>query len=311
MGDNRLENVKQLVWLQQNAFKTIAASHNAVDFTREALFAMQILGGNEYLCNVAMTNQDSLKHAILNVAAIGLSLNPAEPRAYLVPRKNKVCLDISYMGYKQLYEDTGAVQWVRAEIHYQKDVFEWHSFNRQPAHKFDPSEDRGEIKGCYVCAKLANDDIMSTYMKISDIYKIRDIYSESWKGKNRSFSPWSTNPLEMIKKTVIRYARKDWPAGKNKSDVRLEAVERVTQESEPVSLNPGISAKEFAERTDLILKIRGGLEILGEDEKTRIALCARAYGNPDLKEFEEMTIQNLKQALRMIKSEIDEKAVKT
>ena len=70
----------------------------SINFEREAGFALQLLEINDYALKIAMGNRQSVVNAITNIAAIGISLNPAKKQAYLVPRDNKICLDISWMG---------------------------------------------------------------------------------------------------------------------------------------------------------------------------------------------------------------------
>lgn len=308
--DNRLENVKQLVQQQRVDFDKLAKIHGAVNFLEEASFAMQVIQDSEFLCKIAMSNQESFRRAILNVAIIGLSLNPFKREAYLVPRKvnkvMKVCLDPSYIGYMNIYINIGAIQWFAAEIHRKQDDFVWLGFDSKPAHRFDPSEDRGPIKGAYVCAKLPSGDILSTYMKIDDIYKIRDTYSESWKSENRKYSPWFTQEETMVIKTVVRHAKTFWPYNRNS---RVDELERVVQDTDPLKLNPS-PEKDSPERADLLLKIRGALEIVGWTEEKHRKLCARAYGHPDLKSIEELTTMELQQALRMLSQEVDEQNAK-
>ena len=61
-----------------------------VTFAAESQFAVQALQGNKFLYDTAYKNSESLRNAIINVAAIGISLNPANKHAYLVPRDGKV-----------------------------------------------------------------------------------------------------------------------------------------------------------------------------------------------------------------------------
>jgi recombination protein RecT len=89
-------------------------SDKSIEFDREAGFALQILQGSDYLRSIALSNRESLYAAITNVAAIGVSLNPAEKLAYLVPRKKAVCLDISYMGLLDIAQSAGAIRWGQA-----------------------------------------------------------------------------------------------------------------------------------------------------------------------------------------------------
>lgn len=89
----------------------------ALKFESECLFAKQQLLKNDYTLTAAQNNPAALRAAILNVAAIGISLNPALAHAYLVPRSPgsakdasgryvskpaQVCLDISYRGLVKL-----------------------------------------------------------------------------------------------------------------------------------------------------------------------------------------------------------------
>jgi len=66
----------------QERFVSIAPQHMKYDSERG--FALQILKGNDYLMNAAKSHPSSLQAALVNVAAIGLSLNPAEKPAYLI-----------------------------------------------------------------------------------------------------------------------------------------------------------------------------------------------------------------------------------
>ena len=88
---------------QESKFMELdAANGSLVDFAQECLFARQQLLKNEFTLKTAANNPNSLQAAVLNVAAIGISLNPASAHAYLVPRDGAICLDISYRGLSKL-----------------------------------------------------------------------------------------------------------------------------------------------------------------------------------------------------------------
>jgi recombination protein RecT len=185
-------------------------SDNLIEFEREAGFALQILQGNGFLAKIAMSNQASLANAINNVAAIGISLNPASKLAYLVPRSGAVCLDISYMGLMHIAQQSGAIVWGQARIVHQLDKFQMEGIDKPPTHSYDPfgtDEQRGPIIGAYVVVKTDGGDYLTHAMAIGRIYDIRD-RSEAYKKKS---GPWMTDPEEMIKKTVIKQAAKTWP----------------------------------------------------------------------------------------------------
>lgn len=227
----RFENTVKLIERVAPEFNELAKIHGAVNFKREASFAVQSLKSNNYLAQVAYSNQDSLREAVLNVAAIGLSLSPVQKLAYLVPRDGKVCLDISYMGYIQLAVDVGAIKWAQAEIVCQNDKFVFNGMGERPEHSFEPFGDRGEIVGAYCLAKTHDCEFITSMMPISEIYGIRN-RSKGWKAhieKGKS-TPWVTDESEMIKKTVIKRAYKSWP----KSDTRQNRLEQAIDVSNQV-----------------------------------------------------------------------------
>ncbi len=186
----------------------------SITFEREASFAIQVIGGNTYMLGVAKGNRQSVVDAVTNVSAIGISLNPARRQAYLVPRKNKVCLDISYMGLIDLATATGSIRWAQAAVVHANDEFTLNGFDQAPTHKYKPFDPlRGDVVGVYVVVKTADGDFLTHPMAIGDVYAIRD-RSEAWKAYLRDESkrcPWNTDEAEMIKKTCVKQAYKYWP----------------------------------------------------------------------------------------------------
>lgn len=181
----------------------------SISFERESGFAIQILQNNDFAMKIAMGSKQSLLAAVTNIAAIGISLNPARKQAYLVPRGGKICLDISYIGLLDIAVASGSILWGQAELVRENDAFRKVGMDKQPVHDFEPfGKNRGEIVGVYVVVKLHNGDFLTTTMDIEEVYSIRD-RSESW--KRNGGGPWKTDEGEMIKKTVIRRAYKLWP----------------------------------------------------------------------------------------------------
>lgn len=183
-------------------------SDKNMSFEAEAGFAIQALS-TDYSTKVALANKQSVIDAVTNVAAIGLSLNPAKKQAYLVPRGGKICLDISYMGLIDLAVATGSILWAQCVVVFENDEFTLEGFDAPPIHKFNPfSTQRGNKIGAYACVKTPSGDYLTHAMSLVDVYAIRD-RSESWKGGKAT--PWKTDENEMIKKTVIKQAYKYWP----------------------------------------------------------------------------------------------------
>lgn len=202
----------QLINQQRETFIRVCADA-AIEFERESSFAMQVLQGNDYLMRTAMGNKASLQAAIVNVAAIGISLNPASKLAYLVPRDGKVCLDISYMGMMHLAQQTGAIQWGQAIVVKKADLFELQGIDKPPVHTFNPFDtERGDVVGVYVVVKTDAGDYLTHAMPISKVNDIRD-RSAAWKAYQSKGTkcPWVTDYEEMVKKTCVKQAAKYWP----------------------------------------------------------------------------------------------------
>lgn len=205
---NSLAIIQGDIYNAKDGFVAVQTDRS-INFEKEAGFALQILSGNEYMMGVAMKNRQSVVDAVTNIAAIGISLNPAKRQAYLIPRDGKVCLDISYMGLLDLAVSSGSLKWGQAALVHETDAFILNGFDKPPTHNFNPfAKDRGEVVGAYVVVKTADGDFLTTTMSIDEINAIRD-RSESWKRGKKG--PWATDPGEMAKKTVIKRASKLWP----------------------------------------------------------------------------------------------------
>lgn len=205
---NALSLISGDIYSAQGQFENVL-SDKTLNFEREAGFAIQVLGASDFAMTTAMKNRQSVINAVVNVAAIGISLNPAKKQAYLVPRDGRICLDISYMGLLDLAIQSGSILWGQAELVNEADGFELNGFDKPPTHKRNPfAKERGAIVGAYVVVKTRDGDYLTTCMQIDDVYEIRN-RSSAW--KSGSSCPWKTDEGEMIKKTVIKRAYKLWP----------------------------------------------------------------------------------------------------
>ena len=204
-----------------------AANGKLLDYRTECLFAQQQIMKNSYTAGVAEENLNSLKAAIMNVAAIGISLNPALQHAYLVPRDKKICLDISFRGLVKLATESGAITWAKAELVFEKDAFAYRGPSTAPHHEADVFGERGELKGGYVIAKLPDGEVLIDVMSVAEIHKVRD----TSKAKNNG--PWVDWYHEMCKKTLIKRAYKSWPQTEGR--VRLDRAVAALNETEGVA----------------------------------------------------------------------------
>lgn len=227
---NDLAVVTEDIYACRDAFLAVQ-SEPSLNFDREASFAIQVLEGNSYALKVALQNRQAVIDAVTNIASIGLSLNPAKKQAYFVPRKGKICLDISYMGLMDLAMSTGSVRWGQAKLVYENDTFELNGVDQPPMHKTKPfATDRGPVIGVYVVIKTADGDYLTHPMSMSEICAIRD-RSEAWKAyikDNTKLCPWVTDPGEMTKKTCVKQAYKYWP----KTDRLEKAIHYLNTETD-------------------------------------------------------------------------------
>lgn len=289
----REQNLNQLMKIIEPSFNKMAEIHKAVDYRREASFAIQALNDNDYLMKTAMGNQDSFKRAVINVAAIGLSLNPVMKLAYLIPRKGKVCLDISYMGLIALAVDCGSIKWAQADVVREKDIFEYRGIGERPGHIFQPfASDRGAIIGAYCVAKTNQDEFLTVPMAIADIYKIR-ARSEAYNSQKGPSGPWVTDEVEMVKKTVIRLASKSWP--KTSTERSVEKAIDISDESDPLLLETTVV--DTAKRAEQIEIITSSLLNLNYDQDHYLNEILPKIIRRKVSCFEEMTDLEIDQIL--------------
>jgi len=229
--------VNQLVELKESFAKQ--NNYNLV-FETECLFAKQQIMKNDLTLKTAENNQDSLRNAILNVAAIGISLNPASAHAYLVPRGGMVCLDLSFKGLVKLATDAGAIEWAKAELAYEGDVVTWKSMTEIPGHefkafdpnRFDAANPLKNLIGGYCVAKLTSGGYLVDRMTAGEILEVRN--SSKARG-----GPWAGKWAgEMAKKTLIKRAYKSWPQSGGLARIE-EAINILNQHEGLESLDTG------------------------------------------------------------------------
>lgn len=185
-----------------------ALSDQSINWQKEQQFAIQAFQRNDYLAKVAMSNPTSAQNAIINVAAIGVTLNPAAKLAYLVPRDGGVHLDISYMGLLHLAQVSGAIQWGQCKLVRANDTYESNGLDRAPTHKYNAFGDRGDVVGGYCTVKTQQGDYLTEEMSSSEINAIME-RSQGFKSGKKS--PWRTDWEEMARKTIVKRASKYWP----------------------------------------------------------------------------------------------------
>lgn len=189
------------------------------DFEKECSFAIQHLQKNSYL---AKSTPNSLLMSVLNIVQVGLTLNPVQKLAYLVPRYNRSegaieChLEPSYQGLVKLLTDGGSVTNCYAHLIYENDHFEQILGTENEIIHKPKLGDKGKVVGAYAVAVLFNGSKQCEVMGIEEIEEIRNT-SESYKaykaGKAKSCI-WMDWFDEMSRKTVIKRLVKYLPKTK-------------------------------------------------------------------------------------------------
>lgn len=209
---NALQIITDDIYSIRDSFVAVQTDRD-INFEREAGFAIQAISRSDYSLKVAGGARQSVIDAVTNIAAIGISLNPAKKQAYLVPRDGRICLDISYMGLMDLAMATGSIKWAQAALVHDQDIFTLNGFDKPPTHNYSPfATNRGAIVGVYVVVKTADGEYLTHTMDIASVNAIRD-RSSAWKAwvKDKKSCPWVTDPGEMAKKTCVKQAYKYWP----------------------------------------------------------------------------------------------------
>ena len=211
----------------EQTFKKMSSD---IPFEREVSFAIQHLHKNDYL---QKASRESILKSVLNVAQIGLTLNPVAKYAYLVPRYNsskkqvECVLDPSYVGLSKLLTDSGSVKAIHCQIIYDGDDIDIDLASDKKILRHIPyiltGRNQGDIKAVYSMALLHDNSHHVELMSYQDVLEIRD-KSEAYKafkaGKTKTCI-WVSDESEMVRKTCIKRHYKHLP----KSD-RLDNLQQ-------------------------------------------------------------------------------------
>jgi recombination protein RecT len=190
-----------------------------VQIKKEVSFALQHINKNQKLRECT---GESMLAAVVNIANIGLTLNPVAKEAYLIPRWNKLVkgmecvLEPSYVGLVKLLTDAGSVVSMVSNVVHENDKFQLNlADNRDPVQHIPElvSSKRGNKIGCYSLATLPDGTRQVEWMDIEELYKIRErseTYTAYLAGKITTCT-WVTDETEMMRKTVVKRIYKYLP----------------------------------------------------------------------------------------------------
>lgn len=168
--------------------------------------AMLAIVESENLKECLKTEQGrlSLFGALRFASSTGLSLNPQEGKAALIPYGGKVQYQIMKNGIVELALSSGMVDFVTADIVRERDKFELSKSMSGDNYEYVPAKtDRGDVIGFFAGCKLKSGSTHVKYMTRQEVEEMRDKYSATFKAKPEA-SPWSKSFNGMGIKTVLK-----------------------------------------------------------------------------------------------------------
>jgi recombinational DNA repair protein RecT len=223
-----------------------AATVDELKWTQEKQFFITAVGKSR---DLQVATQDSLVTAALQAAGMGLSFNPIRQHVYLIPRRarkrydNETPADYekkvpivasaqpSYMGLSHIAVAARVAEFLRAEVVFKKDKFEYRGPIEKPKHiPTLKAEERNEAAaiGVYAICKLVSGDYLCEYLDRDTVMKIKA------KSENKKSMMWDPNDMwtEGWKKSAIRRLYKTIP----KPDQRMEAAVQAMDTHEGVAV---------------------------------------------------------------------------
>ena len=213
----------------RNAFKDPKEADRVM--AKEIEFAAQAMLANNYLIKCATANPISLVNALKNVALTRSTLNPMLKQGYLVPFGSAITFMPSYMGLVDVLVNNGLVKKVEAHP-----VFEGESFEIKLGtggylkHIPNPwgKREKENLKGGYYYVVMTDGTEMYDTMSLEEVEKIRKRAPSA-----KSSSPWDTDYIQMLCKTLVRRAFKMIPKNGISED-KVKALEAVFDYDEKV-----------------------------------------------------------------------------
>lgn len=228
------ESVKQFLATEsvmQSFHSALANTNISYDKFRSAL--LNSIRANEKLLQCDKT---ALVMEAINIAQAGLMVDPVFNHAYILPYGGKPKAIIGYAGIIYLAQKAGFD--LSAQIVYSNDIFEM-ELGFTPMLKHIPNaDDRGDVKGVYCVYRNHNTGFKDfIYMTIKEVFAIRD--------RSRFQNPlWKTDLEDMVRKTVIRKAKKYLPLGVQTAlSLENEDFEKndLQKFEEPINVNNSIN----------------------------------------------------------------------
>lgn len=232
---------RHLVSLEKD-FISAASWNPTLSFAKECVFAKHVINNSPYLTELALNNPKSFEVAFLQLATSGLTLDPAQKMAYLVPRMGRVFLDVSYIGLSRMATDEGLCEDIVVELVFDKDHFKSNGRRHSPEHSFDPFADKGDLiltnldkgkdgergkfRGAYVDYRMKDNRNLVYFLTKAELAAARSV-SESWKKQEeREKSPWFRFPWAMVRKSAIKQTIHQIPGNRTRTSSIIEYLNK-------------------------------------------------------------------------------------
>jgi phage RecT family recombinase len=173
-------------------------NHNS--FIKSAMLA---ISENKDLrdCIKTQPGRLSLFHALKYAATTGLSLNPQEGKAALIPYSGKVQYQIMKNGMIEIAMESGKVEFITCDLVRDNDNFKIKKSVQGDEYEFIPAlKDRGEIIGFFAGLKFKSGFTHMCWMTVEEVEEHRDQYA-AFKGEK---SAWFKSFPGMGIKTVLK-----------------------------------------------------------------------------------------------------------
>lgn len=217
--------------------------------------AKMALTKSKYIMDVAANNPESVFNALYQAAVLGLDLTEGKRQAWLIPRKlgkdpktNKdvygIVLQPGYKGVEAIHQRMEVINRCEITVVFENDKFEWSGKAADiPDHQAANSDGnidwfadeigRGRAKGAFIVTHYPDGAHQTVLESIHNIYEKHRNRSDAWKVyqaklKKKEYAyppPWASDENEMIKKTMVFIASKQWPACTQNQEVNSQILE--------------------------------------------------------------------------------------
>lgn len=152
----------------------------------------------------------TLMYAALKATALRLPLDPNLGQAYIIPyknnreRKTEAQFQIGWKGFIQLAIRSGQFQAINTTEIREGELQGYNLMTGEVNVQAVPDRENKPIIGYLAYFKLTNGFAKSLYMTAEEIEQHATRYSQSYRGKFKDSSLWSTDKDAMAKKTVLK-----------------------------------------------------------------------------------------------------------